>query len=212
VNIETKEQSKQWMHSHLPNRKNVNKRLAARKLMATVFWDRKGVLMVEFVQQGTIMSEVNCKTVRELLWAIQNKRRAVLLHDNARPHTTARTEALLEHFNWELFDHPPYIHDLFLSDHLFTYLKTGWDHRASAIMRSRLKVSKSGWADRRKTFLTYKNVFPDTKCASIPEATTLRSSLSMYVFFLHKINLFFSLLVLLTAHLRILSKWPSYLF
>jgi hypothetical protein len=46
--------------------------------------------------------------------AIQNKRRGmltsgvVLLHDNARPHTAARTRAQLKHFNWELFDHPPY--------------------------------------------------------------------------------------------------------
>jgi hypothetical protein len=28
----------------------------------------------------------------------------VLLHDNAHPHTAARTRALIEHFNWELFD------------------------------------------------------------------------------------------------------------
>jgi hypothetical protein len=46
-------------------------------------------------------------------------------HDNARPHTAAaRTRALLEHFNWELFDDPPYGPNLALSDcHLFTYLK-----------------------------------------------------------------------------------------
>jgi hypothetical protein len=32
----------------------------------------------------------------------------VLLHDNAYPHTAVRTTALLEHFNWELFDpHTP---------------------------------------------------------------------------------------------------------
>jgi hypothetical protein len=29
----------------------------------------------------------------------------VLLHDNERQHTAAGTRALLEHFNWELFDH-----------------------------------------------------------------------------------------------------------
>jgi hypothetical protein len=49
----------------------------------------------------------------------------VLLHDNARPHTStaARTPPLLEHFNWELFDHSPYSPDLAPSDyHLFTYL------------------------------------------------------------------------------------------
>jgi transposase len=48
----------------------------------------------------------------------------VLLHDNARLHTGARTRALLEHFNGEFFYHPPYIPDLAPSDyHLFTYLK-----------------------------------------------------------------------------------------
>jgi hypothetical protein len=49
---------------------------------------------------------------------------AVLLHGNARPHTAAGTRALLQLFNWELFDHPPYNPDLAPSDHhLFTYLK-----------------------------------------------------------------------------------------
>jgi histone-lysine N-methyltransferase SETMAR len=49
----------------------------------------------------------------------------MLLHDNARPHTAARTSALQEYFNWELFDSPPYSPDLAPSDcHLFTYLNT----------------------------------------------------------------------------------------
>jgi histone-lysine N-methyltransferase SETMAR len=48
----------------------------------------------------------------------------VFLHDNARPHTVAGSRALLEHFNWELFDHPPYSPDLAPSDYrLFTYMK-----------------------------------------------------------------------------------------
>jgi transposase len=48
----------------------------------------------------------------------------VLLHDNVCPHTAACPLALLEHFNWELFDHLPYSPDLAPSDyHLFTYLK-----------------------------------------------------------------------------------------
>jgi hypothetical protein len=48
----------------------------------------------------------------------------VLLHDKARPHTAARTRVLLEHFSWELFDHPPYSRDCAPIDcHLFIYLK-----------------------------------------------------------------------------------------
>jgi hypothetical protein len=57
VNIETKEQSKQWMHTHLLNNpKKFKQTLSARKLMATVFWGRKGMLMVEFMQQGTTIT------------------------------------------------------------------------------------------------------------------------------------------------------------
>jgi hypothetical protein len=101
----------------------------ARKLIITVFWYRKGVLMVEFVQQGTIvMSEVYCKTLKNLRRAIQNKRYrmltsgVMLLHENARLHRAACTQALLEYINWELFDHPPYSPYLTSSDyHLFTY-------------------------------------------------------------------------------------------
>jgi histone-lysine N-methyltransferase SETMAR len=124
-------QSSGWTHIHQTNRKTLIKRLRARKLMAAVFWDRKGALMVEIIQQGTIItSEVYCETLEELYRVIRNKRRGMLtpvvliLHDNARPHTAARTRALLEHFNWELFDHAPYSPDLAPSDYqLRTYVK-----------------------------------------------------------------------------------------
>jgi hypothetical protein len=45
---------------------------------------------------------------------IQNERCGMLtydlalLHGNALPHTAALTRVLLEHFNWELFDHSTY--------------------------------------------------------------------------------------------------------
>jgi hypothetical protein len=62
--------------------------------------------------------------------------------------------------------------------------RAGCDLSASTLMRSWWKVSKHGWAHVRQTSLTqaYKNVFPDT-CASILAVTTLRTSLSRYVFF-----------------------------
>jgi histone-lysine N-methyltransferase SETMAR len=48
----------------------------------------------------------------------------VLLHDNARPHNVARTNALIKVFNWEIFDHHPYSPDLALINyHLFTKMK-----------------------------------------------------------------------------------------
>jgi histone-lysine N-methyltransferase SETMAR len=48
----------------------------------------------------------------------------ILLHDNAHPHTAARTNALIKRFNWEIFDHPSYSLDLAPSDyHLFSKMK-----------------------------------------------------------------------------------------
>jgi hypothetical protein len=54
------------MHTHSLNKpKKLKQTLFARKLMATVSWDSKGVLMVEFMQQGTTkMSEVYCETLK----------------------------------------------------------------------------------------------------------------------------------------------------
>jgi histone-lysine N-methyltransferase SETMAR len=121
---------KQWMHTHSPDKlKQFKQTLYARKLMGTVFWDTKGVLMVEFKQQGTtITSEVYCETLKNIRKAIQKKRRGILtygavpLHDNARPYTAARTRPLLEDLNWELFDYTPCSPDLAPSDyHLLTH-------------------------------------------------------------------------------------------
>ncbi|GFG28321.1 hypothetical protein Cfor_01703 [Coptotermes formosanus] len=48
----------------------------------------------------------------------------MLLHDNARPHAAARTQAILREFGWEDFEHPTYSPDLASSDfHLFPALK-----------------------------------------------------------------------------------------
>jgi hypothetical protein len=48
--------------------------LSARKLMASVFWDRKGVLMVEFIKQGTtITSEVYCEMLKNCVGLFRTK-------------------------------------------------------------------------------------------------------------------------------------------
>jgi hypothetical protein len=85
-----------------------------KKMMASVFWDRKGILLTEFMAPGTtIKSEVYYEMLNKLQRSIQNKQRGmltkgvVLLHDSVRPHTAARKNALIKLFNWEIFDHPP---------------------------------------------------------------------------------------------------------
>jgi hypothetical protein len=74
VDVETEEQSKQWMNRHSANKLKKFKQTYARNLMAIVFLDRKGVLMVEFMQRGAILSEVYSETLKNCTGlAIQDK-------------------------------------------------------------------------------------------------------------------------------------------
>lgn len=131
ITPESKQQSMEWRHSTSPVKVKGKQSLSRRKVMATVFWDRRGVLLVDFMPRGmTINSEAYCATLARLRRAIQNKRRGkltkgiLLLHDNARPHTAARSREMIDSFGWEVLDHPPYSPDLAPSDfHLFRYLK-----------------------------------------------------------------------------------------
>jgi hypothetical protein len=43
-------------HAFVREAEKVETTLSARKLMVTVFWDRKGVLMVEFMQERTTVT------------------------------------------------------------------------------------------------------------------------------------------------------------
>ncbi|GFY17488.1 uncharacterized protein TNCV_3518431 [Trichonephila clavipes] len=66
--------------------------LSVRKVMYTVFGDRKGILLVDFHPRGeTVNVDHYCESLRKLRRAIQNKRRGMLnagvVLDNARPHT-----------------------------------------------------------------------------------------------------------------------------
>jgi hypothetical protein len=76
-----------------------------------------------------VMSEVYLNTLKELCRAIQNKglgvmmSAVVLLNYSVYLNIATCTQALLEHFNRGLFDHPPYNPDLPPSNyHLSAYL------------------------------------------------------------------------------------------
>ena len=127
---EMEQQSRQWQHSSLPKPRIFKQAQFAGKVMATVCWDRKGVLLVDFMATGTtINADRYCETLTKLRWAIQNRRRGMLskgisiLYDKARPHASHQTVTLLQRFGWDI-THPPYSPDLALSDfHLFLKLK-----------------------------------------------------------------------------------------
>jgi len=128
---ELKQQSMEWRHTSSPT-KTKFKQTTSTQITCTVFWDRKGILLVDFLPQGTtINAGVYCDTLKKLHCVIQNKqcgmlsRGVVMIHDKAHPHTAAATQNLIMTLGWEQFNHPPYSPDLVPSDfHLFLHLKS----------------------------------------------------------------------------------------
>ena len=113
ITPESQQQSLHWKHTDSPRRKKFKQMFSTRKMMCIIFWDSQGILLVEFLPQGTtINSDVYCETLKKLRCVIQNKRRRVLsatilsLHDNTQQHSAAQTRDLNTSFKWEQMDHP----------------------------------------------------------------------------------------------------------
>jgi len=103
-----------------------------RKVMLSVWWDRKGVVFFELLPRNqTINSNVYCRQLDSLNESLIQKRPGlvnrkgiVFHHDNARPHTSLITRQKLLELGWDLLPHPPYSPDLAPSDfHLFRSLQ-----------------------------------------------------------------------------------------
>jgi hypothetical protein len=119
------------MHILSPNkRKKFKQMLSDRKLMA-MGHERSADGGIHATRDYNNVINV-LQNTKKLRRAIQNKRcgmmtsGVVLIHDNARPHTAARTRPLLKRLNWGLFDHLYYSLDMASRDyHQFTrtYLK-----------------------------------------------------------------------------------------
>lgn len=128
---ESKQASMQWKHKDSPTPTKFKVVPSAGKVMATVFWDMKGVLLVEFHEHGTTVTAASYSSLLgRLKIAIRNKRPGLLtrgvllLHDNARPHTARLTLEAIDNLGLEVLSHPPYSPDLAPSDfHLFGPLK-----------------------------------------------------------------------------------------
>ena len=99
--------------------------------MATIFWDSKGALYMDFLtKRRTIKAEYYSALLEgPVKTVIRNKRKRAqtsvsFLQDNARPHMAARTMGTIQKLKWNVLPHPSYSLDLAPSDyHLFGPLK-----------------------------------------------------------------------------------------
>ena len=130
--LESKRQSMEWQQVNSPSKKNFKTQPSAGKVMCTVFWDRKGVILLDFLKPGqTIDSDRYIATLTKLKAPIsrvrpEKKTTFLLQHDNAKPHTSLKTAEHIVNLGWTVAPHPPYCPDLAPSDfHLFGPMKAG---------------------------------------------------------------------------------------
>jgi len=128
--------------------------------MITIFLDTDGVILVDVMARGeTINSDAYIRSLQRLKQRyrqVRPKRNPgdmLIQHDNARPHTSLRTQEAIAKFGWTVLPHPPYSPDLAPSDfHLFGPLKdtlhgTSFEDDESVVhaVRTWLREQKTRW-------------------------------------------------------------------
>ena len=112
-----------------PRKAKVTK--STKKIMATIFWDCRGILLTFFKERKTTVNAAYyASLLHKLRDAIKEKMRGMLshgvclLHDNAPVHTAAVAKAAVKECGFSEIKHPPYSPDLAPSDYyLFSKLK-----------------------------------------------------------------------------------------
>ncbi|XP_045458103.1 histone-lysine N-methyltransferase SETMAR-like [Melitaea cinxia] len=128
---ESKQDSMQWHKKGTAPPKKLKVSQSAGKLMATVFWDSEGILLIDYQDKGfSITGEYYASILERLKEAIKQKRRGkltkgvLLLHDNASVHKSRVALAALLKVGFDILNHPPYSPDLASSDYnLFQKMK-----------------------------------------------------------------------------------------
>jgi histone-lysine N-methyltransferase SETMAR len=101
------------------------------KVMATVFFDCQGILLIQYLEPGQTVTAARYEYVlTSLREAIKENRRGmiskgvILHHDNAPAHTSKLIQEALHKHRFEILPHPPYSPDLAPCDfHLFPRIK-----------------------------------------------------------------------------------------
>lgn len=129
---ETKRQSSEWVGEHSPPPRKLRFQKSRVKTMLIVFFDSKGVVHKEFLEEGcTINAQYYRAVLERLISRIRRVRPALfgdrdffLLHDNAPAHTAASVRQFLAQKQVATLNHPPYSPDLAPADYfLFPKLK-----------------------------------------------------------------------------------------
>jgi len=103
--------------------------------MLCIWWDMQGVVYYELFRPNESITgdryQLQLNRLNEALLekrpaVASNRRKVMLLHDNARPHVAKSVKETLMQFEWEVLPHPAYSPDLAPSDYyLFRSMQHG---------------------------------------------------------------------------------------
>ncbi|KAL0901883.1 hypothetical protein ABMA27_007038 [Loxostege sticticalis] len=109
-----------WVHHYTPETKQQSKQwTSAGELMATIFWDSQGIILIDFMEKGkTITGAYYAALLGKFHEVLMMKRphlakkKVIFHHDNAPAHTSAIATSKLVELRYQLLPHPPYSPDL----------------------------------------------------------------------------------------------------
>ena len=105
--------SAEWRYDGEKRPERPSVKLTTKKIMVTIFWDYKGILLVEYLPVGTTFnSDYYCKLLDKLKLELDSKRSDYkhhgfwLLQDNARVHTSKISMAKINEICLKTVPHP----------------------------------------------------------------------------------------------------------
>jgi len=112
---ETKQQSMEWRHSGSPRPKNFRVQKSTGKVLALIFWDQDGILLIDYLPKGqNINAEYYSSLLVQLKDILKEKRSGkvtkgvLFLQSNAPAHRALTTQKKLAYLGLQCLDHPPY--------------------------------------------------------------------------------------------------------
>lgn len=126
---------KSWVSPGEPSTSTPKRNIHGHKLLLCIWWDQLGVVYYELLKPNeTVTADVYQRQLNKLNDVMlqkrpaiaSNRRKVILLHDNARPHVARVVKDTLLQLEWEVLPHPAYSPDIAPSDyHLFRSMQHG---------------------------------------------------------------------------------------
>ena len=146
-----------------PDQRKFRVQKSAGKVLASIFWDQDGILLIDYIPKGqTINAVYYLSLLVQLTDILKEKRRPreghkrVLFLYNTPSHGALATQKKLAYLGFHCLDHPPYSPNLAPSHyHLFRGLKKQLKGRHFYPTRRSLLPRRPGWTDNILNFFEW---------------------------------------------------------